>query len=279
MVQARSKREAGASTAPTLRAVPRTCDLRPQSPRTHPPDYVRESDTQGEALCAAGLDTIWPWWYTATMRVQPRSPEETYAPAWEQVQAAFPDLSPEATARRAAVRYHSLVPAQGWFEVPFLTALYQVHWPDAAVSQFGREDDVPIAIRLVLAHYLLTADGVPRASRWITFREVPGGLGYWAAFQGRSSLRLARRFGSDQEGFARAAEALGGEALAFGDAAYAFRVLPRVWMAAVLHLGDEEFGANVTILFDAVVSHYLPTEDLAVLGGMLASRLIDAARA
>jgi hypothetical protein len=58
---------------------------------------------------------------------------------------------------------------------------------------------------------------------------------------------------------------------------FAFRLLPRVWLAVVLHLADDEFPANANILFDATVSHYLPTEDLAVLGGMLAGRLSKAA--
>jgi hypothetical protein len=54
-------------------------------------------------------------------------------------------------------------------------------------------------------------------------------------------------------------------------------VLPRVWLAVVLHLADEEFPASANVLFDASASHYLPTEDLAVLGGMLTGRLIKSA--
>jgi hypothetical protein len=131
-----------------------------------------------------------------------------------------------------------------------------------------------IATRIILLHYLLTADGTPLTSKWIAFRSLPGGLGYDAAFQGRASLRLAHAFGTDRAAFETAARAFGGEQLDFGDASFLFRLLPRVWLAVVLHLADEEFPANANILFDATASHYLPTEDLAVLGGMLASRLI-----
>ena len=55
-----------------------------------------------------------------------------------------------------------------------------------------------------------------------------------------------------------------------------FRLLPRIHMAVILYVGDEEFGPRVNVLFDRAASHYLPIEDLAVLGGMLASRLIKA---
>ena len=62
--------------------------------------------------------------------------------------------------------------------------------------------------------------------------------------------------------------------MSFGDASFLFRVLPRLWMAVVLYLADDEFGASANVLFDGAADHYLPTEDLAVLGGMLSSRLI-----
>ena len=55
-----------------------------------------------------------------------------------------------------------------------------------------------------------------------------------------------------------------------------FRVLPRVRVAAILHLGDDEFPAEASLLFDASVRHYLPIEDVAVLGGLVAGELIRA---
>ncbi|MGD2205267.1 MAG: DUF3786 domain-containing protein, partial [Anaerolineae bacterium] len=125
----------------------------------------------------------------------------------------------------------------------------------------------------------LTADGTTLSSKWIAFRNLPGGLGYDAAFQGRANLRLAHAFGADRAAFEAAAQTLGGERLSFGDTSFLFRLLPRVWLAIVLYLADEEFSANANVLFDASASHYLPTEDLAVLGGMLAGRLIKADRA
>jgi hypothetical protein len=48
-------------------------------------------------------------------------------------------------------------------------------------------------------------------------------------------------------------------------------------VAVVLDLADEEFPAWVNILFDGAASHYLPTEDWAVVGELLSSRLRQAA--
>ena len=206
------------------------------------------------------------------MQHKPRSPEETYGPALEKAQQALPNLDPVEAAARAAVDYD-----EGAFQVPFFGTGYQVQWPGGAILRASDREEADVASRILMLHYLLTADGTPLASKWIAFRNLPGGLGYDAAFQGRANLRLAHAFGSDLPGFEAAARALGGERLDFGDASFCFRVLPRVWLAVVLYLADEEFSASANVLFDGAVSHYLPTEDLAVLGGMLAGRLIKAA--
>jgi hypothetical protein len=70
---------------------------------------------------------------------------------------------------------------------------------------------------------------------------------------------------------------MAGERLAFGDTSFGFRALPSLWLAVVLHLADDEFPASANVLFDGAASHYLPTEDLAILGGLLSSHLIRAA--
>jgi len=160
--------------------------------------------------------------------------------------------------------------------LPFWGENYIISFPEGEIQKESTGEEPNIAVRILLLHYLITADGTPPAGQWVAFRELPGGLGYDAAFQGRANIRLARAFGQDPQGFIAAARALGGEKLSFGDVSYLFRIFPRLWLAVVLHLADEEFPAAAQVLFDRAAPHYLPTEDLAVLGGMLAGRLIKA---
>jgi len=184
-------------------------------------------------------------------------------------------LEPYETAYRAGCDYHAEGDA-GQFAVPFFGADYGVSFPDVAVLRDdGAQPDV--TTRLLIVHYLIQADGTRPADSWIAFRELPDGMVYDPAFQGRSTLRLKQEYGMNPQGFTAAAEALGGERLEFGDVSFMFRLLPRLCMAVILHVGDEEFGPAVNMLFDASAGHYLPTEDLAVLGGLLASRLLKAA--
>jgi hypothetical protein len=208
------------------------------------------------------------------MKAQARTPRETYGPALRKAKETFPQLEPREVEARAAVSYQSQTAAEGHFEILFFGNLYQVHWPSGATRRAASQEVADITTQIILLHYFLTADGSPMASEWIAFRNLPGGLGYDAAFQGRANRRLAQTFATDQASFEAAARALGGERLTFGDASFLFRLLPRVWLAVVLYLADDEFPSSANVLFDAAASHYLPTEDLAVLGGLLAGRLI-----
>jgi hypothetical protein len=211
------------------------------------------------------------------MKPRARTPRETYGPALEKARETFPQLEPRTVEARAAVSYQDLGSAEGHFEISFFGNLYQVHWPSGATRRAATQEVADITTQIILLHYLLTADGTPMASKWIAFRNLSGGLGYDAAFQGRANRRLAQTFATDAASFEAAARALGGERLSFGDVSFLFRLLPRVWMAVILHLADDEFPSNANVLFDAAANHYLPTEDLAVLGGLLAGRLIKRA--
>ena len=126
----------------------------------------------------------------------------------------------------------------------------------------------------LLLMYLHTADGTPLAGKWLAYRELPGGMFYANAFHGYAELRLAQSFSGDVEKFRAAAARLRGDRLAIGDASFEFVALPRILVAAVYWLGDEDFPSNASILFDAAASHYLPTDAVGALGSQLVSRLI-----
>jgi hypothetical protein len=213
---------------------------------------------------------------TQTQKLRHRTPEEAYGPSLQLALQSFSGLEPALMAERAAAAYLTDGLGTGTFSVPFLGSVYDVEWPDGHTVRRQDQSKADIATRIILLHYLIGAEGVPLKGKWIAFRNLPGGLGYEGAFRGRAGVRLAAAFGTDRLGFEKAARSLAGEALEFGDSSFLFRVLPRVWLAAILHIGDDEFPAEANVLFEATASHYLPTEDLAVLGGMLTSRLLRA---
>jgi len=131
----------------------------------------------------------------------------------------------------------------------------------------------------MLLYYLRQADGTPMADRWIGYRELPGGGFYSQAFQSYSGDRLAHAFGVAPEAYIHAVQTLVGWPLpALPGMAFAFQPLPRIRLASILYLGDDEFPARASILFDAAASHYMTIDGLALLGAGLVGRLIQAAK-
>ena len=131
----------------------------------------------------------------------------------------------------------------------------------------------------LLLMYLDKADGAPLApaGKWLSYRELPGGMFYANAFHGYAELRLAQAFNDNVEKFKEAARRLKGDRLTFGDASFQFVALPRILVGAVYWLGDEDFPSSATILFDAAASHYLPTDAVGALGSQLVSFLVGRA--
>jgi pyruvate,orthophosphate dikinase len=78
--------------------------------------------------------------------------------------------------------------------------------------------------------------------------------------------------------FREAATALGGQAIAAGDAGFELRVLPQVAVQLILWEGDEEFGAEANILFNPGIQGRLSPEDIAWLAGMVVYRMMALSR-
>ena len=197
-------------------------------------------------------------------------PNRRFQIAYDRARADWAVADP---ARCAALSGCTLTP-EGVI-VPYFGRPHLVAHPsgETVVQPAGKPAHVTIAI--VLMHYLLTADGLPPADRWLAFRELPDGLFYAQAFAGHAEGEIAARFGADVAGFHQALRALGGQPLDLADASYRLQALPRLAIAVLLWAGDDEFPAQARVLFDASAGHYLPTEDLAGLGDWLAHKLIQ----
>ena len=200
--------------------------------------------------------------------------DRRFRAAWEQALAEWAAADP---ARRAAQAGCGFSPSGS--AVPFFGRPHLVTHPGGDVSAGGAPAHV--AVSILLLHYLLRADGTPPAGEWLAFRELPDGMFYAATFAQRSEAPLAQAFGAGSgdglAGFRAAAAAAGCLPLDLADAAFAFQALPRLTLAVLVWDGDDEFPAQASVVFDAAAGHYLPAEDLAGLGGLLARRLIGGA--
>jgi len=129
----------------------------------------------------------------------------------------------------------------------------------------------PETLYVLLAHYSL-AKPIESAGRLTKFRNLPGGYAYEEAFTKRAVSPIAETFGDKTEMLIEAAKSLSGIKREYGDSSVEIPALPKIPIVYILWKGDE-FPASATILFDTSASHYLPTEDIAVLAELTTARL------
>ncbi|MCP4542826.1 MAG: DUF3786 domain-containing protein [Chloroflexi bacterium] len=198
------------------------------------------------------------------------------APVVEEARATLWTVKPG----KLALRTGSERDEDGNFCLNFFWQAYVVSADDLSVRPAGADKESPSFIQSLILTYLATADGTTPSSRWIGFRELPNGMFYVQAFQGYTGGRLVREMPGGIDSFRRVAEALGGKPLEYGDAGYAFTVLPRIHLALTYWEGDEEdgFPAQARVLFEDTTSHYMCTDGLAILGSQLVGKMLKAAR-
>jgi hypothetical protein len=196
------------------------------------------------------------------------------APIVEEARATLREVQPGKLVLRSGCEQD----ADDDFRLSFFWREYVISGDDLTVRRADTGDEMPSFIQSLVLTYLMTADGTTPSSHWIGFRELPDGMFYTQAFQGYSGGRLVRELEGGIETFRRAAERLGGEPLAMGDAGYTFTVLPRVHLALVYWEGDEELPSQARVLFEDSASHYLPTDGLAILGSQLVGKILKAAQ-
>jgi len=138
-----------------------------------------------------------------------------------------------------------------------------------------KQKTVSLVVRVLLLHHLLHADGSPMTGKWVSYKDIPGGLLYAGVFARRVTEPLVKKFGRSAKLFQEAGRRFGGETAGVGDASFSLHALPRISLQYVLWEGDDEFPPSVQLLFDSSAAHYLPLEDIVVLGQITTGRLIS----
>jgi len=154
----------------------------------------------------------------------------------------------------------------GLYVLPFLAWSYRIDPGRRLIEPLtpgARE--VSADLGLLLLFYLLKAKPIPLEGRWVSEFDLPGGSLFFRGPHRFRTDEIARQFGRDAGGFEDACRRLGGERVELGDAAFRFRVLPRVPAAVVLWRADDEFPASAKMLLDGSVKEHLP---LDVIFGM-----------
>jgi hypothetical protein len=204
----------------------------------------------------------------------PQQHADQLVPRIEAARAQLSRLEPDEIAERSGCA----LDANGRYRLDFMGRAYTVD-KSFVVRRADTNEEVAAFIQSIMLMYLATADGTPPFEHWISFHDLPDGMFYEKAFRSYSGEELVRGLCGDVAAFKRAALRWPGTPIGLGDAAFAFRVLPRVRLAVVMYAADEDFPAQARVLFEATAPHYLSTDGLAILGGQLVGQIIKAAQA
>ena len=156
----------------------------------------------------------------------------------------------------------------------FFSESYTIRFPEIEFSSPGKRT-ISLVTRALLLHYLLKADGSPLTGEWAAYKDLAGGLLYASVFARRVTEPLIKRFGRSAKSFREVGARLGGTPAGIGDASFRLSAFSRTPLQYVLWEGDEEFPPSAQLLFDSSVDHYLPLEDIVVLGQITTGRLIS----
>ncbi|MBI5778351.1 MAG: DUF3786 domain-containing protein [Planctomycetes bacterium] len=144
------------------------------------------------------------------------------------------------------------------------------------VTSSGREPK--ISEKILLLHYLVTADGSPLTREEATLEHIPGAAFYYPTYKARSIDLIVRRFAAAPAGFIKAVQSIGFNLTREGRQ-YRFKslVLPNVPLSFVLWESDnspEPAIETLKVLYDTGITHYLPLEDIIIITEIIAHRII-----
>lgn len=127
-------------------------------------------------------------------------------------------------------------------------------------------------LAILILHYLIKRlKGLPQLlGEWISFKELPGGDGYYDAFRKRTLEPIIRKYGENPGGLANSLDRLPGKKVQYGDCAVVLDVFENIPVLITISGQDEEFSAQANMLFDRTVANIFCTEDIAVLSTFLA---------
>ena len=198
--------------------------------------------------------------------------EETYRSACEKV-AAIPNIKEQCG--RAGAEYDE---DSNRITVAYLNRPYVLTLSDCQISPRDKytdpDEEITAMDKTLIVHYLTLAKGTALSGRLVTYKQVPGGIPYFARFSHLAVDPLISHFGEKPELLIPAGEKIGGMKVNRGDAAIAINAFSRVPITIVLQGSDEEFPPTASVMFDSTIPDYLPSQDIRILCEIITAKLI-----
>jgi len=162
---------------------------------------------------------------------------------------------------------------QGYLK--FLNNEYRIDYAEKNIISISGNVPAKDYYKLLILHYLAGRNKVSDkiSDSWISFRELDGGEAYFPAFKKRAIGPILKKYGDNPSAIYERAGHFSAERIDTGTAAISISAFPKIKIAIILWAKDDEFSADCNMLFNPEIKRIFPTEDAAVLGGIIASLL------
>jgi len=155
------------------------------------------------------------------------------------------------------------------------------HGSEITVDSGGAHREPSINEKIILLHYLITADGSALKGEEITLQEIPGASFYYPTYKARTIDLIISKFSHSYDKLIEVAQSIGFKAIkAPGSCRLKSLILPNVPVSFILWLPADAGGTidadSLKILYDAGINHYLPLEDIIILTELIAHKIVKA---
>ena len=180
----------------------------------------------------------------------------------EHYQELFAAADPEEMSERTGIPY-----SDGKFSFRVLNEDKTLSWPEADDECFKPKE------RILFMRYLLEGKKVGFTTEFAAYKEFPDGAIYNQPFTGRCIYRMLGSYGKNTEAFIKACEYYGGHQVRSSGIQYEFEFMKNLFLRFILWEGDDEFPANMQILFSRNFPETFSAEDRVVVCEYLIGRM------
>ena len=181
---------------------------------------------------------------------------------------------------------YSLALKQGWedlaklkpannLSVKFLADEYSVDTQARTILSLSCNIPAKDFVSILVLHYLAQKlKGLPLPTgEWLTFRELSGVEGYYAAYHKRSIEPIIRKYGKNPDALKDIVGRLPAKLSEGGDISLTVEAFANIPVLIKLWFADAEFGADANMYFDRSIKNIFCTEDIVVLAGFVSASL------
>jgi len=126
---------------------------------------------------------------------------------------------------------------------------------------------------LFIIYYLLKSKDIELSGDWISEKDIPGGPTFFRGPHEIPTRLICRHFRNDIQGFRKKCERVHGKPVNMADAAYRFDITPRIPVAVLYWMGDDDFPPEAKILYDRTIIEHLSADIIFALAVEVCTRI------